>query len=367
MRLFFFTLLFIMNLNTLAETPTHSSDITLSPEQKESYGITTDNLEPANEVLSMSYPAEVAVPNSQLQVISALQGGLVESMLVAEGDYVKAGQLLARIQSPGLLELQRDLLQTLIQLNLAASNLNRDKKLLNEGIIPQRRYLETRSKWQALVTEKEQKEASLLFSGMTRSAITELEKTRRLSSAMMVTAPFDGVLLEQMAIPGQKLAAADPLFQLANLSPLWLEIHVPVKVASGIVVGDIISVPEMKIEGEIITVGRKVHTADQGTLVRAIVRDNIEQLRAGQFVQAHLVLKNSEQRYLVSRKSVIRVDQETMIFIETELGFTTIKVDVVGSRDGHLIITSEKPITAKVVNSGAVTLKAILTGAGGEG
>jgi len=368
MRLILFTVLFVISMDILAETKVDEGMITLSHAQRESYGIKIAPLEFATEVLGARYPAKVVVPNSQLQVIGALQGGLVEALLVAEGDNVKQGQILARIQSPGLLELQRDLLQTLTQLNLAKSTLDRDKLLLDEGIIPKRRYLESRSAWQELVTQKQQQEATLQFSGMSRAAITELEKKRKLSSALTVTAPFDGVLLEQMAIPGQKLAAADPLFQIGKLSPLWLEIHVPVDIVSGIIIGDTIAVAEMNIEGEIITIGRKVHAADQGTLIRAIIRDNIEQLRSGQFVQAQLVLNSNEQkRYLVSRKAIVRINQKTMIFIETEQGFEAINVDVVGNREGQQIITSAQTITAPVVTTGAVTLKAILTGAGGEG
>jgi RND family efflux transporter MFP subunit len=301
-------------------------------------------------------------------VVSALQGGLVEALMVAEGDQVSKGQMLARLQSPGLLELQRDLLQTLIQLNLARSTLNRDKQLLDEGIIPKRRYLESRSAWQALITQKQQQEATLQFSGMGKEAINDLEKSRHLNSALTVTAPFDGVILEQMAIPGQKLEAADPLFQIGQLSPLWLEIHVPIDVVKNVATGDMISVPEMDLTGEIITIGRKVHAADQGTLIRAIVKDNIEQLRPGQLVQARIAEKsNAEQRYLVPRKAIIRIEQESMVFMETEEGFEAIEVDVVGSHKGQQIITSHEPITAKIVINGAITLKAILAGSGGEG
>ena len=369
MKLILFAALFVISVNTLAETKSDKDmNITISHAQRESYGITTAPLEFATEVLGARYPAKVVVPNSQLQVIGALQGGLVEALMVAEGDNVKQGQMLARIQSPGLLELQRDLLQTLTQLNLARSTLDRDKQLLDEGIIPKRRYLESRSAWQELATQKEQQEATLLFSGMSSATITELEKKRKLSSALTVIAPFDGVLLEQMAIPGQKLAAADPLFQIGKLSPLWLEIHVPVEVVRGVVIGDTITVAEMDIEGEIITLGRKVHAADQGTLIRAIVRNNIEHLRPGQFVQARIVLNSTEQqRYLVPRKAIVRIDRKTIIFVETEQGFEAINVDIVGNHEGQQIITSPQTITVPVVTSGTVTLKAILTGASSEG
>ena len=374
MRLFLFrflsTLVFMFSINAHAEQmhEDEHNHVALSHTQQESYGIITASLQTAMAVLGARYPAEVVVPNTQLQVVSALQGGLVEALMVAEGDQVNKGQMLARLQSPGLLELQRDLLQTLIQLNLARSTLNRDKQLLDEGIIPKRRYLESRSAWQALITQKEQQEATLQFSGMSEEAISDLEKSRKLNSALTVRAPFDGVILEQMAIPGQKLEAADPLFQIGQLSPLWLEIHVPIEVVRNVATGDKISVPEMDLAGEIITIGRKVHAADQGTLIRAIVKDNIEQLRPGQLVQARIAQKtDDQQRYFVPRKAIIRLDQQTMVFMEIEEGFEAIEIDIIGSHEGQQIITSHEPITAPIVISGAVTLKAILIGAGGEG
>ncbi len=370
MKLFLSTLVFMFSINAHAEQmhEDEHNHVALSHAQQESYGIITASLQTAMAVLGARYPAEVVVPNTQLQVVSALQGGLVEALMVAEGDQVIKGQMLARLQSPGLLELQRDLLQTLIQLNLARSTLNRDKQLLDEGIIPKRRYLESRSAWQALITQKEQQEATLQFSGMSEEAISDLEKSRKLNSALTVTAPFDGVILEQMAIPGQKLDAADPLFQIGQLSPLWLEIHVPIEVVRNVATGEMIAIPEIGLEGEIITIGRKVHAADQGTLIRAIVKDNIEQLRPGQLVQARIAQKTDEQqRYFVPRKAIIRLDQTTMVFMEIEEGFEAIEIDIVGSHEGQQIITSHEPITAPIVISGAVTLKAILIGAGGEG
>ena len=96
MRLFLFAALFVGSLNTLAEITSDHGMITLSQAQKESYGITTMLLQPATEVLGARYPAEVAVPNSQLQVISVLQGGLVEALMVAEGDHVSKDQKIGR-------------------------------------------------------------------------------------------------------------------------------------------------------------------------------------------------------------------------------------------------------------------------------
>lgn len=268
-----------------------------------------------------------------------------------------------------MLELQRDLLQTMSQLNLARSSLSRNKQLLDEGIIPKRRYLESLSVWQELITQKEQQETTLAFSGMSSEAISKLEKTRKLGSVLVVVAPFDGVLLEQMAIPGQKLGAADPLFKIGKLSPLWLEIHVPISVVTKVKVGGMVAIPNLNVQGKVITIGRMVHAADQGILVRALVENNVEQLRPGQVVQVRIAIETSAQQnyYMVSRKSIVRLDKETIIFIEHEQGYEAVKVEVIGAREGEQIIAAKKSILAPVVTSGAVSLKAILMGAGGEG
>ncbi len=367
MRLAFIVLFLLLGINSFAETINDQNLITLSDLQKKSYGISVAKLEPAPETFGASYPGQVVVPNSQIQVISARQAGLVETLLVAEGDHVSKGQILTKIQSPALLKLQQELLQTLIQLNLARSTLNRNKQLMEEGITPKRLYQESLSNWQTLQTQKEQQEAILQYSGMSAEAIANLEKTRKLNSALEITAPFDGVLLDQMVIPGQKLAAADPLFKIGQLSPLWIEIHVPIDSVKNVSKGNLIIIPDLDIRGEIITIGSKIHSADQGTLVRAIVKDNVEQLRPGQFIQARLSQSAmAKQHYLVPDKSIIRLDKKTLIFVETEQGYSAVNINVIGNREGQQIIASEHAITDPVVVNGAITLKAILTGAGSE-
>lgn len=368
MKLFYYLLMLAISLTASTETMAQDNQVTLSASQRQSYGIKVAAPEMVTEITGVGYPAEVVVPNSQLQIISALQNGLVESLTVAEGDHVKQGQVLARLQSPGLLELQRDLLETMTKLNLANTNMKRDKQLLDEGIIPERRYQESRSEWQALQVQKQQQQAVLKISGMTDESVSELAKSRRLTSRLEITAPVDGVVLQVMVTPGEKVDIADPLFRIGSLKPLWLEIHVPVEVASGIKIGEHITVPQLNIDGEIITIGSTVHQADQGTLIRAVVHENLDQLRPGQFVQTSLSRKSLDSKnYLVPSKAIVRIDQQNIIFVENRDGFTAVNVTVIGNRNGQQIIAVDQAIDGNVVTNGAVTLKAILTGAGGEG
>ena len=58
-------------------------------------------------------------------------------------------------------------------------------------------------------------------------ALRKLQAGQAIGSALEVGSPIDGVVMEQMQAPGQRVEVAAPLFKVARLSPLWLEIQVP--------------------------------------------------------------------------------------------------------------------------------------------
>ncbi|MCK7496870.1 MAG: efflux RND transporter periplasmic adaptor subunit [Comamonadaceae bacterium] len=119
--------------------------VRLTPEQGKALGIETVALVPRQAGEIQGLPAEVTVPNRQLHAVAAPLAGLVEHVAVAANATVKKGELLARLQSPQLAEIQRGLLQAATQLQLAKDNLERDDELLKEGIIAASRQRATKS------------------------------------------------------------------------------------------------------------------------------------------------------------------------------------------------------------------------------
>lgn len=342
--------------------------IDLTSEQIAAFGITTAPLVPTADTTDKALPAEVVVPNPQLRVVSVPQAGLVEVLLVAEGDSVVKGQILSRMQSPQLLELQRDFLQTLTRVQLAQANYERDRQLGEEGIIAKRRVQESNSEYQSLLTELQEQRESLRLSGMEASAIALLERERKLDSTVAVRAPFDGVVLEQMAVAGQRVAAADPLYKIGQLKPLWLDIHVPLERAESVAIGDRIVLSKYNIEGTVITLGRSVHSADQGVLVRAELNEGAELLRPGQFVEAQLLSRKTDRpQYRVPRSAVVRSGNQVLVFVRVESGFRPHAVEIVSEQVGDLVITTDLSAGTTIAASGTASLKAAMAGAGGEG
>ncbi|MGD8588419.1 MAG: efflux RND transporter periplasmic adaptor subunit [Chromatiales bacterium] len=330
--------------------------ISISTDQRDAFGIRTSTLERVESAISTAYPAKVVVPNAQLRVVSAPQGGLLATLLVSEGESVQAGQPLAQIQSPQLLEQQSAYLEALTRLQLARADYQRDSQLKKEGIIAERRYLETRSRLTQEQTVVEQLRQSLSLAGMDEQTLTELAKRRKLSGSLQVRSPLDGVVLEQIATPGQRLEMADPLYKVGQLSPLWLEIHVPLEKLGVIAPGS--RVHSGSISARVITVGRMVHGADQGVLVRAEVTDGAERLRPGQFVQANLQGPDNGNLFRVPRSALVRSGGASYVFVESPDGFDARPVEVRVEETDHIIISGEFAADTRIATSGTASLKA---------
>ena len=337
--------------------------IQVTENQRKALQIKTAALEVAGDAISASLPAEVVVPNSQLHIVTAPLAGMVETLLAAEGDAVDQALPIARIQSPALLELQGEYLEVRTRHQLARSHYKRDQQLNREGIIAERRLLESAAQFQELATVLARVKRLLELAGMDGRALATLGSTRKLDSTLVVTAPFDGVVLEQMTTAGSRVEAADPLYRIASLKPLWLEIHVPLEQLADINPGQMVIVPSVGVSGPVITIGKLVHGVDQGVLVRAEIVEGAEKLRPGQFLQAQLAVTSQQKSYRVPRAAVIRSGGDSYVLLEQRGGFQPLQVSVLSEESNAVVIKAELPAQTRIAVTGTVAIKAIWLGA----
>jgi membrane fusion protein, heavy metal efflux system len=338
----------------------------LTPEQQAAFDIALAPPEPTARGLSRRYPAQVAVPVRQTHVVSAPQDGTLSLLLVAVGESVAAGQALARMQSPGLLEAQASLLEAQTRLTLAESELTRDQVLFAEGLVPKRRLQATQAERDTLLTTVDQWGQRLTLAGLSQETIAALKKERRLSGVLEVRAPIAGVVLDQMVDTGQAVAAAAPLFRVANLSPLWLEVHVPVDRLGGLQPGDPVLLPRDGIRGHILTVGRQVHGTDQGVLVRAEVTEGAERLRPGQFVEVQLDRGLAEgaqgSGWRLPAAALVRNADAAYVFAQRPGGFAAIPVEILAQEERTVVVAGALTPTDHIAVSGIAALKAAWLG-----
>ncbi|MBI1175720.1 MAG: efflux RND transporter periplasmic adaptor subunit [Sideroxydans sp.] len=344
-----------------------ADEITLKPEQINSIGISTLTLSAEQPGELSGMPAQVTVPSNQLFVITSPLPALVEQATAGVGDTVKKGQLLARLQSPALAEAQRGLLQASTQEQLAKDNLARDDQLWKEGIISESRYRTTKSLYIEAHAALMERRQMLRMSGMSETAITKLQEANNPSSLLAVTSPIDGVVLEKTVSAGQRLDAAMPLFKVAKLEPLSLEIQVPLNSMQGLRVGATVTIPAYSAQGKLIAIGRGVSGTNQSVMLRALIDQGTNNLRAGQFVEASIetTATNVGTQWNVPNSALARIAGKAVVFVETTKGFRPESVTVVHEGAQNSVISGNLKQGEKIAVHGVSALKASMMGIGG--
>ncbi len=329
-------------------------------------GVTTAKPDTMDGTLSLRFPARVTIPNEQLRIVNALQPGILEALLVGEGESVEKGQPLARVRSPALIEMQADYLEALAQLALAQSDLSRDRSLFDKGIIAKKRLTETQTRWREAKVAADQSRAALEIAGLSENDLAALRLDQRFILTLNIRSPLTGIVLQQLAKTGQQLESADPIYTVGWLNPLWLEIHAPREQATLFQPGDPVQVCDLGLEGELIAIGRRVHEADQGVLLRARIEQGTEQLLPGQFVEAQLRTHNGgDNLYRVPRTAVIRSEQQAYVFVLGDGGFEVLPVAVINEETKHIVVRADLTKDAELAVTGTANLKAAWLGMGG--
>lgn len=180
--------------------------------------ITTFKAEP--EVFNHVLELQGNVTTKNLLTVMPEYNGILTNVYVKEGDNVKKGQILAKIDDGGL---SQQVAQLKIQSELAKTTYERQKRLWEQNIGSEIQFLQAKS------TFESQQEA-------VNQLNQQLLKT-------VVTAPFSGTIDEIITEQGSVVGAGQtPLMQLVNLDKMYIETEVPERYVSDVTKGKNVTV-----------------------------------------------------------------------------------------------------------------------------
>jgi RND family efflux transporter MFP subunit len=358
------TALLLASAGTLAD-PASGEQIAFSPAQIEALGIATARPLAVTDAAGPLVAARVVIPPGQDTVVAAPLDGLVDTLLVAEGQTVTVGQALATLRSPGLLELQRGYLEALARDRLARQQLSRDEALFKDGIIAERRLLETRSTAAEARAAANARRQALELSGIAESDLDDLARSGRISAGLTLRAPRDGVILEVMAVTGQRLAASAPVLRLAALDRLWLELHLPAEQLGDLAIGDAVVTADGLARGRVRLIGGTVSSGDETVLVRVEVESGTEHLRPGQFVQARVLGLQGADSFSIPASAVVRRADGDYVFVRRAAGFAAVAVERIAADGERLVVRGPLTLDDAIAVSGIAAIKGAWMGIGG--
>lgn len=364
MKPIFLPLILIPLLAGAAEGP-----IRLAPEQIKAAGIVSAPLSSLVSSGERRLPAQVVVPPAQTVAVSAPLAGLVTAVGAAYGEPVKRGQVLARMQGPQLLELQREFTGARASAAVAAEARQRDESLFADGIISRARLSVTQATDQQARALLAEKRAALRLAGAAEPALDGSNP----AGAADVRAPFDGIVLDSPAQPGQRVEATTVLFKIGRLEPLWLEIQATAAQAAGLAAGDAVAVPGCAVAGKLTLVAPHLNAATQSQLLRAEFPKTGGCLKPFQFVHALVTPARlvDGHAWRVPNAAVARHQGQAWLFVDTPGGFQPVAVRVLDEAERTTLVAAHDDADLRddrrIAVNGAATIKAAWLGIGRGG
>jgi Cu(I)/Ag(I) efflux system membrane fusion protein len=230
----------------------------------------------------------VGVDEHRIEAIQVRQPGWVERLDVrAVGDAVHRGQRLAGIYSPDLLATQQEF--------LIARDSN-DPKLIEAA------------------------RQRLAFFGLSAAQLARIGKTGQAERTVDYYAPFDGYVMELSVRQGSAIEPGAMLFQLADLSSVWISAEVPEAQAAWINPGDSIQIevpalPGEHFAGKVDYLYPELTQATRTLKARIVVKNRSNHLRPGMFAKAQLRGATQEDVLTVPTEAVIKTGIRSVVIV----------------------------------------------------
>lgn len=348
---------------TARPEPHSASDISLPMDERgiRAAGIGTTTIERERGGTDLLLPGTVAIPQHQIRVIAAPAGGLVEEMLVSADEQVKVGQPIAKLRSPAIVEAQRQFLAAIADEALSADRLRRSQLLFEGKALPERDLRVAQTEAVQAKSRLDERTQILSLMGMTDAEVETLRDARRIFPTVTLFSPMNGTVTVRHVGPGERIEPAAPVFTIALLDPLWVNIQVPAARLANITAGSDVHLPAQDARGKIIRIGRTVDSATQSTIVVAEIGSNDGAVRPGLAVSVSVhVASDGGNQWSVPSGAVVRHRDRSWVFVRTKDGFQARPVQVLSESSRGVLIRSTFASGDQVAIRGILSLLATL-------
>lgn len=337
--------------------------------ERRRFGIEVATAGPGRMNRELDLPGEIVVNTDRMAHIVPQMPGVVREVRKTLGDRVKQGEVMAVIESRDLARAKADYLAALERVSLAEAKYVREEALWKKKISAEMDYLDARQALaEARITlrSEAQKLRALGFPGDYLKRLPQMpdESLTRFE----IVAPFDGTVIERHINRGEVLKEETEVFQIADLSSVWVNIGVYQKDLPSIRKGQTVSVstglagnPEGNTaRAEIAFVSPLVKEQTRTALARVILPNPAGQWRPGMFVNVRVSVEILSLPVMIPERAIQTLEEESVVFVKEGEGFEARPVTVGLSADGYVEILSGLSSGEQFVSKGGFSLKSEL-------
>jgi Cu(I)/Ag(I) efflux system membrane fusion protein len=265
--------------------------ISLSPTQRVLANVSTTPVKkmPLTKIIDVVGIVDVA-ETYQATVSARFRGRIEKQYANFTGDYVEKGQPLAELYSPDLVTSQQEFI-----LALAGNQQN-----LVDGM----------------------RERLRLNYGMTSEQIATLEQTRKVQTAVQFYSPISGTVVLKQVQEGQYVDEGTVLYQLANLSKVWIYLDVYEKDLQFVKKGQIVHIktdayPDKEFTGRVTFIDPVMNSETRTVRIRTEFDNRHGMLKPKMFVKAQLHMEG-KKTLTVPSSAIMFTGKRTVVWVETQ-------------------------------------------------
>jgi len=341
--------------------------VSLTNAQLEVMNIELGPVKEVNLGNTLKVNGQLELPPQNMASVSALLGGRVKSVGVIEGDYVKKGQVIARLENPDFIGLQQQYLSLKSNLSFLENDYNRKKSLEADGITSKKALQKAEADFLQGKANLNAAKSTLQILNVNLKAL----ENGTLVNAISVVSPIKGYVQSVSINIGKYVAPQQEMFDIIDNDFLHLGLNVFEKDINEAKVGQKITFSlttrtDKIYEAEIFSVGKSFEMNSRSVKVHAKIIGSHEGLLSGMFVDAR-ILTNSKMTPALPNEAFVSDKGLDYIFIQKERDEDDVELEKIQVNKGisdlgfsEVVFIKSVPKDVIVVKKGAFYVNAEL-------
>lgn len=314
--------------------------VKIDPTTVQDMGVKTIKVRRINFTHSIRTVGNITYNEKGLYTISTKISGWIEKLYISyTGQRVRKGEPVLQIYAPDLVTTQQEYLLALKTNKLIGA--------ASSGSIRQRA--------QSLLESTRKR---LLYWDVPASAVSALERTHIVKKTLRIDSPTNGIVIHKNAIDGMHIKEGQNLYQIADLSTVWViasiyDYELPWVQNGQKAIVNLSYLPGRSFEGRVSYIYPYLDEKSKTIKVRLEIPNPTRELKPGMYANVRLesfVLKNV---LAVPSNAIIRTGKRNLVFVEQGTGeFEHREVKIGAEGDGGMvrilggILEGEKVVTS---------------------
>ena len=363
-----------------------TNEVSITGLQMKTAGIELGTIELKNLKTSIKANGMLSVQNQNKAFITSVNSGVIRTLLIQPGSFVRKDQAVATIVNPDIARLQQELQTVNAQISLSDLEYKRQKELVEGNAAPLKNVQRVQTELATLRVTRNSLQKQLSAMGISTASVSR----GNIITTITITAPISGTVSNVSAQIGSNVDPSTPIAEIVNNSQLHLDLFVfekdlPKLHANQTIHFTLTNNPGKEYDAQVYSIGTAFVSESKTIPIHAVVKGDKTGLIEGMNITAVIsigetvlpavpteaIVSFQGQDYIFVSKSNTSTtpnDKDSSKTKDAELKFERIQV-IKGTSDvGFTEVTLMKDLPPKtpIVTKGAFFVLAKMTNTGEE-